>query len=151
MLVDKRSLIQFCGQAAVRLRHDEQRNATIVDVVEGSTRALVGPRLADEPLEIHTPVAIAAILGTILSVTVDPVTGDATFALEEGRAQIKTRDPALGRTVTLQRRRAGHGPRRWARRRGAALRADRISPSGRTVSTIASSTGPRSRPPAPSD
>ena len=69
VLVDRRSLVQFCGQAAVRLRHDEQRDATIVDVMEGSTRALVGPRLADEPLEIHTPVAIAAILGTILSVT----------------------------------------------------------------------------------
>jgi hypothetical protein len=95
-------LIQFCGQAAVRLRHDEERNATIVDVTEGSTRTLAGPRLADEPLEIHTPVAIAAILGTILSVEVDPLTGDATFALEEGKARIDTRDPALGRTITLQ-------------------------------------------------
>ena len=101
VLVDKRALVQFCGQAAVHLRHDEDRNATIVDVVEGSTRTLAGPRRADEPLEIHTPVAIAAILGTILSVTVDPETGDATFALEEGKAQIETRDPALGRTITL--------------------------------------------------
>jgi hypothetical protein len=101
VLVDKRALVQFCGQAAVHLRHDEGRNATIVDVVEGSTRTLAGPRRADEPLEIHTPVAIAAILGTILSVTVDPETGDATFALEEGKAQIEARDPALGRTITL--------------------------------------------------
>jgi len=101
VLVDKRALVQFCGQSAVRLRHDEERNATIVDVVEGSTRTLAGPRRADEPLEIHTPVAIAAILGTILSVTVDPATGDATFALEEGKARIETRDPAPGGTVML--------------------------------------------------
>lgn len=103
VLVDKRALVQFCGRSAVRLRHDEERNATVVDVTEGSARALVGPRRADEPLEIHTPTAIAAILGTILSVTVDPVTGDSTFALEEGKVQIQTRpsDPAPGRTITL--------------------------------------------------
>ena len=101
VLVEKRALIQFCGQAAVRLRHDQERNATIVDVSEGSTRTLAGPRQADEPLEIHTPVAIAAILGTILSVTVEPATGDATFALEEGKARIETRDPAGGRVVML--------------------------------------------------
>jgi hypothetical protein len=101
VLVDERALIQFCGQTAVRLRHDEQRNATVVDVTEGSTRTLAGPRLADEPLEIHTPVAIAAILGTILSVEVDPVTRDATFALEEGRARIQTVGPAAGRSITL--------------------------------------------------
>jgi hypothetical protein len=101
VLVDQRALIQFCGQAAVHLRQNEERNATIVDVVEGSTRTLAGPRGADEPLEIHTPVAIAAILGTILTVTVDPATGDATFALEEGKAQIEARDPALGRAFTL--------------------------------------------------
>jgi hypothetical protein len=99
VLVDKRALIQFCGKAAVRLRRDEDRNATVVDVLEGSTRTLAGPRSADEPLEIHTPVAIAAILGTILSVTVDPATNDSTFALEEGSAKIDTRD---GRTVMLQ-------------------------------------------------
>ncbi len=103
VLVDKRALIQFCGKSDLRLRHDEERNATIVDVTEGSARALVGPRRADEPLEIHTPTAIAAILGTILSVTVDRVTGDSTFALEEGRVQIQTlpSDPTLGRIIAL--------------------------------------------------
>jgi len=103
LLVDRRSLVQFCGKAAVRLRHDEQRGATIVDVMEGSTRALVGPRAAGEPLEIHTPVAIAAILGTVLSVDVDPVTGDSTFALEQGTVEIRTQtsDPTRSRTITL--------------------------------------------------
>jgi hypothetical protein len=103
LLVDTRSLVQFCGQAAVRLRYEERRGATIVDVMEGSTRALVGPRAADEPLEIHTPVAIAAILGTIVSVDVDPVTGDSTFALEKGKVEIRTRtgDPRRSRTITL--------------------------------------------------
>jgi hypothetical protein len=102
VLLDQRALLQFCGEAAVRLRHDEDRNATIVDVTTGSTRTLAGPRLADEPLEIHTPVAIAAILGTILSATVDPATGDATFALEEGSARIQTRGSAFPRTIHLE-------------------------------------------------
>lgn len=103
VLVDRRSLVQFCGQAAVRLRYEEGRSATIVDVMEGSTRALVGPRAAGEPLEIHTPVAIAQILGTILSVEVDPVTGNSTFALEKGKVQIQTQtsDPTRSRTITL--------------------------------------------------
>jgi hypothetical protein len=103
VLVDKRALIQFCGRSDVRLRHEEERNATIVDVTKGSARALVAPRSADEPLEIHTPMAIAAILGTIVSVDVDPVTGDSTFALEEGSIQIQTQpsDPTLGRIITL--------------------------------------------------
>jgi hypothetical protein len=104
LLVDSRSLVQFCGQAAVRLRYEKGRSATIVDVMEGSTRALVGPRVASEPLEIHTPVAIAAILGTIVSVDVDPVTGDSTFALEKGKVAIRTRtsDPRQSRTILLK-------------------------------------------------
>lgn len=102
VLLDQRALLQFCGEAAVRLRHDADRNATIIDLTTGSARTLAGPRLADEPLEIHTPVAIAAILGTILSATVDPASGDATFALEEGTARIRTRGAALPRTLTLQ-------------------------------------------------
>jgi hypothetical protein len=103
VLVDRRSLVQFCGRAAIRLRYEESRSATIVDVMEGSTRALVGPRVASEPLEIHTPVAIAAILGTIVSVDVDPVTGDSTFALEKGKVAIRTQtsDPTRSRTIML--------------------------------------------------
>jgi hypothetical protein len=103
VLLDKRALMQLCGRSDVRLRYDEERNATIVDVTEGSARALVGPRRADEPLEIHTPTAIAAILGTILSVTVDPVTGDSTFALEEGEVRIQTRpsDSTPGQVIAL--------------------------------------------------
>ncbi len=103
LLVDRRSLVQFCGEAAVRLRYEKARGATIVDVMEGSTRALVGPRVASEPLEIHTPVAIAAILGTIVSVDVDPVTGDSTFALEKGKVEIRTQtsDPTRSRSIML--------------------------------------------------
>jgi hypothetical protein len=63
---------------------------------------LVEKRERGAPLEIHTPVAIAEIRGTIVSVTVDPATGDSTFALEEGEARIGPRDPSGGKAVTLE-------------------------------------------------
>jgi hypothetical protein len=47
-------------------------------------------------------VAIAAILGTILSVTVDPATNDVTFALEEGSVRLDTRGPASGPPIMLE-------------------------------------------------
>lgn len=102
VLLDRSSLIQFCGQGAVRVRTDAARNATILEVEKGTTRALVEKREPGSPLEIHTPLAIAEIRGTVVSVTVDPATGDSTFALEEGEVRIAPRDPAKGPAVTLR-------------------------------------------------
>ena len=102
VLIERSSLIQFCGQAAVRVSKDAARNATILDVQRGTTRALVEKRAPGAPLEIHTPVAIAEIRGTIVSVTVDPATGDSTFALEEGEVRISPRDRSRGEAVTLK-------------------------------------------------
>jgi len=101
VLFESSSLIQFCGEAAVQLRHDRPRNATLLDVQRGATRAVIGKRAPDAPLEIRTPVAIAEIRGTVIDVSVDPASGDSTFSLEEGEVRIKGRENGSP-TVTLR-------------------------------------------------
>jgi hypothetical protein len=53
---------------------------------------VVEPREAGERIEIHTPAAIATILGTIIYVTVDPATGETTFSSSDSRVNIRSRD-----------------------------------------------------------
>jgi hypothetical protein len=101
VLVEQSSLVQFCGQAAVRIRHDLSRNATLLDVERGGTRAVIGKRSPDAPLEIRTPIAIAEIRGTVIRVHVDPATGDSTFLLEEGEVSIASRQGGA-RPITLR-------------------------------------------------
>lgn len=93
VLVDKKSLVQLCGRASVKLR--EEDDAQIVAIEEGSARAVVSPRTAGRPLEIHTPLAVAQILGTIIDSAVNRDTGTVTYALEEGSARITFADPSL--------------------------------------------------------
>jgi hypothetical protein len=101
LLVDFDSVVQFCGEASLRVREHDQGEGTVVRLDEGSFKATVGPRPADAPFEIHTPVAVAVILGTVVSTTVDPATGDTTFAVEEGVVRVTSSDPSIGGETTL--------------------------------------------------
>ncbi len=93
VLVDKKSLIQVCGRTALKLREDD--DAQVVVLEEGSARAVVGPRTSARPLEIHTPLAVAQILGTIIDSAVNRDTGTVVFALEEGSARVSFADPTI--------------------------------------------------------
>jgi hypothetical protein len=101
VLVDRETVVQFCGRTSMQFREDSARKTTIVQIDEGSARTIVQPRSADEPLEIHTPIAVAVIVGTVLTTTVDPVTGDTTFAVESGTIRVRSSDPAVTETITV--------------------------------------------------
>ncbi|MBW2716231.1 MAG: FecR domain-containing protein [Deltaproteobacteria bacterium] len=92
VLLDENAVVELCGQTRLSFSRDEKRGNRIVNIESGTVRMIVEPRDADERIEIHTPAAIATILGTIIYVTVDPVTGEATFTSSDSRINIRARD-----------------------------------------------------------
>jgi len=62
---------------------------------------VVEPRAVPEHIEIHTPAAIATILGTIVHVSVDPTTGETTITGEENKVRVRSSDPAVPGAMTV--------------------------------------------------
>ena len=91
ILLDQNAVVELCGRTRIWFATNEKRGNRIVNVESGTLRLIVEPREPGERIEIHTPAAIATILGTIIYVTVDPVTGEATFA-SDSRVNIRERD-----------------------------------------------------------
>jgi hypothetical protein len=91
-LLDENAVVELCGQTRISFATDRKRGNRIVNIESGTVRMIVEPREAGERIEIHTPAAIATILGTIIYVTVDPVTGESTFSSSDSRVSIRERD-----------------------------------------------------------
>jgi hypothetical protein len=85
-------VVELCGQTRISFATDERRGNRIVNIESGTVRMIVEPREANERIEIHTPAAIATILGTVIYITVDPATGETTFSSSESRINIRGRD-----------------------------------------------------------
>jgi hypothetical protein len=102
VVLARKALVQFCGQTSVALREGDGERVAVVDVLGGTSRTTTERRAVDDPLEIHTPVGIAIMRGTIVATLVDPVTGETTFAVEEGVIEVRSVDPALGPVVTVR-------------------------------------------------
>jgi len=92
VLLDENAVLELCGQTRISFATDARRGNRIVNVESGTLRMVVEPREPGERIEIHTPAAIATILGTIIYVTVDPATGEATFTSSDSRVNIRARD-----------------------------------------------------------
>ena len=92
ILLDENAVVELCGQTRISFATDARRGNRIVNIESGTVRMVVEPREAGERIEIHTPAAIATILGTIIYVTVDPVTGESTFTSSGSRINIRERD-----------------------------------------------------------
>ena len=73
VLVDDNALMELCGGTSLRLerKDDKQEGVRVVRLDRGEIRLVVEPRLGLERIEIHTPAAIATILGTVVFVSVD--------------------------------------------------------------------------------
>jgi hypothetical protein len=91
VLLDQNAVVELCGQTRISFATDVKRGNRIVNVESGTLRMVVEPREPGERIEIHTPAAIATILGTILYVTVDPATGEATFTSTDSQVNIRDR------------------------------------------------------------
>lgn len=92
VLLDQNAVVELCGRTRISFATDPKRGNRIVNIESGTVRMVVEPREAGERIEIHTPAAIATILGTIIYVSVDPTTGETTFSSSDSRVNIRGRD-----------------------------------------------------------
>jgi hypothetical protein len=101
LLVDEDALIELCEETSVVLERDERTQRRRVRVDAGEIRIVVEPRLRKERLEIHTPAAIATILGTIVHVAVDPATGETTISSAQSEVRVESSDPSVKGSTTV--------------------------------------------------
>jgi len=101
LLVDDDAVIELCEETSVVLERDEQTQRRRVRVDAGEIRIVVEPRLLEERLEVHTPAAIATILGTIVHVAVDPATGETTISSAQSKVRVESSDPSVKGSTTV--------------------------------------------------
>jgi hypothetical protein len=102
MLVDGNIVIQLCERTKLVLHNDPEQGRRIIQVDAGSAHVVAAPRLAEEQVEIHTPAAIAVLLGTIVHVTVDAVTGDSTITSTHSAIRVRSTSERFDQETTLQ-------------------------------------------------
>ncbi|MBW2665991.1 MAG: FecR domain-containing protein [Deltaproteobacteria bacterium] len=100
MLVDEDSLVELCAETIMTLTRNEAGNR-VIEVGAGTTRIIVQPRPGEEHIQIHTPAAIATILGTVVYVTVDPITRESSIATLDNPVRIISADPTIEGSTTI--------------------------------------------------
>jgi hypothetical protein len=101
MLVDEDALIELCASTLMTITRREDTGSRVVKLDAGSTRIVVEPRDVDERIEVHTPAAIATILGTIVFVEVDPATGRTMITSEDNDVNVRSNDPSISGSTTI--------------------------------------------------
>ena len=101
MLVDGNIVIQLCERTKLVLRDDPEQDRRIIQIDAGSAHVVAAPRLAEEHVEIHTPAAIAVLLGTIVHVTVDAATGDSTITSTHSAVRVRSANERFDQETTL--------------------------------------------------
>lgn len=110
LLVDEDMVMEVCGDTLLRLerKNGDPDGARVVRLDRGNIRMVVEPRLGAEKVEIHTPAAIATVLGTILHASVNAL-GVAEITSEANRVRIASTNPSkpetkiidAGQTITI--------------------------------------------------
>ena len=100
MLVDDDIVIQLCERTKLTLRRNSD-GSRIIQVDAGRAHVIAAPRLAQERIEIHTPAAIAVLLGTIVHVTVDAATGDSTITSTHRAVRVRSSSERVEGETTL--------------------------------------------------
>ena len=101
ILVDGDAVLELCQATSLRLGHREGRSdgPRVLELRAGEIRVLAEPRPAGQRIEIHTPAAIATILGSVVYVAVD-AKGVTTIASAESNVRVES-SRRLGRAMTL--------------------------------------------------
>jgi hypothetical protein len=101
VLLDEDALVEVCGGTSLKLERKDGRpdGPRVVNLERGDIRMQVEPRLRQERIEIHTPVAIATLLGTVVYASVDAL-GVATIT--SAASQVLVHSKSTGAEVTLQ-------------------------------------------------
>lgn len=102
LLVDGDAVMEVCGDTLLSLERKagDPDGARIVKLDRGSIRLVVEPRLGEEKIEIHTPAAIATVLGTIVHVSVSAL-GVVDIISETSNVLIETRNQAAPARRTI--------------------------------------------------
>jgi hypothetical protein len=102
LLVDEDALMELCGGTSVRLERKggDPQGTRVVKLDRGEIRMVVEPRLGEERIEIHTPAAIATILGTIVHVSVDAL-GITTVASGAAKVMVASSTVGVSGATTL--------------------------------------------------
>jgi ferric-dicitrate binding protein FerR (iron transport regulator) len=102
VLLDDDAVVELCGHTSLVFERDRESNRRIVSLDSGEIRIVVDPRDFDERIEIHTPAAIATLLGTIVYVAVDPKTGETTISSAESKVSVRSDRPDVRGTTVLK-------------------------------------------------
>jgi hypothetical protein len=101
ILVDEDAMLELCPDTSLRLgrRDGPGDRPRVLELPRGEIRVLAGPRPAGQRIEVHTPAAIATIVGSVVYVSVD-ASGVTTIASAESEVRVESAR-RLGRPVTL--------------------------------------------------
>ena len=87
--------------AALGFSDDQGRGPSSLELRTGQLKVSAGWRPADDPLEIHTPTAIATLLGTEVLVEVHPTSGDTTSTSFDHQIRVNSTDSPNGEGVVI--------------------------------------------------
>ncbi len=102
LLVDQDALMELCGDTSLKLdrKAGQPDGPRVVRLDRGEIRMVVEPRLAEERIEIHTPAAIATLLGTVVHVSVDAL-GVTTITSAASQVLVQSSDPSIPGSTTV--------------------------------------------------
>lgn len=102
LLVDEDAVMELCADTSVRLERKDGKpdGARVVKLDRGEIRVVAEPRLGEQRIEVHTPAAIATILGTIVHVSVDAL-GVTSVASSHARVLVESAAPGVKGSATI--------------------------------------------------
>jgi hypothetical protein len=101
ILLDDAAVVELCGETSVVFKRDRDSNRRIVSLDSGEIRIVVEPREFEARIEVHTPAAVATLLGTIVHVSVDSKTGETTITSAQSKVSVRSDEPAVRGTTVL--------------------------------------------------
>lgn len=88
VLVGDTAVVRMCHGAALGFGNDTGAGPSALNLRGGQVKVSAGKRPTESPLEIHTPAAIATLMGTEVHVSVDEENGSTTITSLEHQIRI---------------------------------------------------------------
>src|SRR5215471_11101600 len=90
LLVDEDTVLEICQGTSLRLgRRGGADGPRVLELQSGEVRVVAEPRAEEQRIEIHTPSAIAIVLGAVVYVAVD-ASGTTTIASAESSVRVES-------------------------------------------------------------
>lgn len=102
LLLDEDAVMELCAGTNLRItrKGGDPKGPRVVELDRGEVRMVVEPRLGTERIEVHTPAAIATILGTILHVSVDAL-GVTAVTSSAARVMVESSTAGVSGSTTI--------------------------------------------------